>query len=271
MRKNSRWRNWAAALALLGAGSVGAQVVLYEHDGFQGNWVRADRPIYDLQQHGFNDRASSVVVEGGSWEVCVDAQFGGHCAVLRKGDYESLRSMGLNDRISSVREVYGEVQYYDRRDTYSYNGRDEYRRRPRERLFEADVTSVRAVFGPPEQRCWVEQEQAVQGQSGGVNVPGAIAGAVIGGILGHQIGSGRGQDIATAGGAVGGAALGANIGRGDGQSVITRDVQRCEYQSRQRPAYWDVTYVFRGVEHQVQTTTPPGATITVNGDGEPRA
>ena len=37
-----------------------------------------------------------------------------------------------------------------------------------------------------------------------------------------------------------------------------------------RPAYWDVTYNFRGVEHRMQMTKPPGATVTVNERGEPR-
>lgn len=40
---------------------------------------------------------------------------------------------------------------------------------------------------------------------------GAIAGAVIGGVLGHQVGGGRGKDVATAGGAVAGAAAGHEI------------------------------------------------------------
>jgi hypothetical protein len=31
-----------------------------------------------------------------------------------------------------------------------------------------------------------------------------------------------------------------------------------------------VTYVFRGLEHRVQMSAPPGATILVNGNGEPR-
>ena len=32
----------------------------------------------------------------------------------------------------------------------------------------------------------------------------------------------------------------------------------------------DVTYNFRGYEHHVQTTSPPGRTILVNRQGEPR-
>lgn len=46
------------------------------------------------------------------------------------------------------------------------------------------------------------------------NIPGAIAGAIIGGVAGHQVGSGRGQDAATAGGAVAGAAIGSQVRKG---------------------------------------------------------
>ena len=147
----------------------------------------------------------------------------------------------------------------------------DYRRRNNERLYEANVTSVHAVLGTPEQRCWVESEQIIE-ERRRVNVPGAIVGAAIGGILGHQVGGGRGQDIATAGGAVAGAAVGANVGRNGGnQQVYTRDIQRCEsLPSQARPDYWEVTYTFRGQMHRMQMSAPPGATVTVNELGEPR-
>jgi len=146
----------------------------------------------------------------------------------------------------------------------------DYRRRENEPLYEAPVTSVRAVVGPPQQRCWVER-QVVDTGSSGINVPGAIVGGVVGGILGHQIGSGRGQDLATGIGAVGGAVVGANVGRDAAGTVYTQDVQRCENISTGVPLdYWDVTYTFRGYEHHVQTTSPPGRTILVNAQGEPR-
>jgi uncharacterized protein YcfJ len=144
------------------------------------------------------------------------------------------------------------------------------RRRNNERLYEANVTAVRAVVGTPEQRCWVEQEQIAPERSA-ANIPAAIAGAVIGGVLGHQIGGGHGKDLATAGGAVAGGLLGANIGRGD-TPAQTRDVQRCtNTPAGGRPDYWDVSYIFRGQEHRVQMTNPPGQTITVNERGEPRS
>jgi hypothetical protein len=34
--------------------------------------------------------------------------------------------------------------------------------------------------------------------------------------------------------------------------------------------YYDVTYTFRGYEHHVQMTSPPGRTVWVNAQGEPR-
>ena len=147
----------------------------------------------------------------------------------------------------------------------------EYQQRPDERLYEVPVSSVRAVVGAPEQRCWVERQQVVEDRSDAANVPAAIAGAVIGGVLGHQIGSGRGRDVATAGGAVAGAAIGANVGRGGGTQVYSQDVQRCAaVQTHTRPEYWEVTYHFRGVLHHMQTSTPPARSIMVNVNGEPR-
>ena len=148
-------------------------------------------------------------------------------------------------------------------------GAYDYRRRDNEPLYEAPVTSARAVVGPPQQRCWVER-QVVDTGSSGINVPGAVVGGVVGGILGHQIGSGRGQDLATGIGIVGGAAVGANVNRDAAGTVYTQDVQRCANVSNAAVDYWDVTYNFRGYEHHVQTTTPPGRTIWVNGQGEPR-
>jgi uncharacterized protein YcfJ len=152
----------------------------------------------------------------------------------------------MNKRISSLRPV-GDYGYHSNEAPTPYVAAGyEYRQRPDERVYEVPVSSVHAVVGPPEQRCWVERQQVVEDHSG-PNIPGAIVGGVIGGVLGHQIGSGRGNDVATAGGAVAGAAIGANVNRG-GTQTYDRDVQRCEtVPSSARPDYWDVTYDFQGV------------------------
>jgi uncharacterized protein YcfJ len=251
-------------------GRADAQITFYENEGFQGRTFATDRQVDNFARAGFNDRASSVVVFGDRWEVCENAGFSGRCVVLRPGRYGSLAAMGLNDRISSVRDLGRNARIDDGRYAPAPVGVYDNRRRNNERLYEANVTSVRAVVGTPEQRCWVEQTQ-VPAEPGKLNVPGALIGAVIGGVLGHQIGNGRGNDVATVGGAVAGGAVGANVGRGQ-QPAQTQDVQRCENVSNQRrPDYWDVTYNFRGQDHRIQMTTQPGSTVTVNEQGEPRA
>jgi uncharacterized protein YcfJ len=54
--------------------------------------------------------------------------------------------------------------------------------------------------------------------------------------------------------------------------VATQDVQRCTTVANQNPPeFWDVTYEFRGQEHHMHVTSPPGRTVTVNRQGEPRA
>ena len=260
----------AGVMALIAATQAAAQVTFYSGEGFRGRAFTANGPVWNMDRVGFNDRAASAVVERGRWEVCEHARFEGQCVVLRRGSYDSLVGLGMNDRISSVRPI-------------PRDGRDarrvieapeplpaptyEYRMRPSERTFEVPVTSVRAVVGPAQQRCWVERQQ-VSEPRGEPNVGGAVLGAVIGGVLGHQIGSGRGNDAATVGGALAGGVVGANAGRD--RAVYGQDVQRCETAPSGPPQYWDVTYNYRGVEHRIQMQAAPGRTILVNGNGEPR-
>ena len=89
------------------ATAASAQVTFFEHDGFHGRSFTSDRSVGDFARFGFNDRASSVIVRSGRWELCDDARFGGRCVVLRPGRYPSLSAMGLNDRVSSVRRAGG--------------------------------------------------------------------------------------------------------------------------------------------------------------------
>ena len=262
-----------SALVAAGLGvatQAAAQIVFYEHDEFGGRSFTAERPMANFERTGFNDRASSVVVLRERWEICTDAAYRGDCVVVRPGRYPSLSALGLNDRVSSMRPVGRSARVEESRfaPQAQVGVYDNYRR-PNERVFQAEVTSVRAVYAASsDQRCWVDRQQVSQGEA---NIPGAVVGGIVGGVLGHQIGSGRGNDVATVGGAVAGAAIGSNVGRdrGDGHS---RDVRRCEnVPASGRPHHWDVTYAFRGREHHMQTTAPPGRTVAVNGQGEPRS
>jgi uncharacterized protein YcfJ len=249
-----------------------AEVTFYANDAFEGRTYTATLPVDNLKRFGFNDRASSVVVRTDTWEICDDADYQGRCRVLRPGQYPSLEAMGLQDRISSARPLKRSVRIEDDRYAPAPLVAQDYRRRNQERLFEAPVTAVRAVVATSGQRCWVERQTVTEERTDN-RVGGALLGAVIGGILGHQVGGGTRPDIATAGGAVAGAVVGSNLASNrDGTVSGTRDVQRCEATpGGARPEYWDVTYRFRGQDHQVQLSKPPGATVTVNREGEPRA
>lgn len=272
-----------AVSALAFAAHASAQVTFHENENFKGRSFTTQQRVGNLERSGFNDRASSVVVTTQRWEACEDVRMNGRCVVLRPGQYPSLTAMGLNDRVSSVRPLPASERVAEADYAPLPVVAADYRRRRNERLYDAEVTSVRAVAGTPAQRCWMEREQVAQQpqpqqQQAALSIPGAAIGAVIGGILGHQVGDGSGQKIATVGGAVGGAALGSQYGRWtqpaqQAQAApLTQDVRRCDTNAAQAtPAYYDVTYKHEGKDHRVQMATPPGQTITVNRRGEPRA
>src|SRR5262249_18498686 len=74
-------------------------------DGFRGRSFTVVDPVDNFARYGFNDRASSAMVRRGNYQVCEHAGYQGHCVTLAPGDYSSLGTMGLNDRISSARPL----------------------------------------------------------------------------------------------------------------------------------------------------------------------
>jgi hypothetical protein len=82
-----------------------ADLTLYGRQDFRGRELRANDTIVNLEHSGFNDRASSAVIRDGVWQLCENARFRGQCVTLGPGEYPSLRAMGLNNRVSSAREV----------------------------------------------------------------------------------------------------------------------------------------------------------------------
>ena len=93
-----------AAAILIGTQAM-AQITMYEGEGFRGRAITADRDIGDLGRMGFNDRTGSVVIEGGRWEVCEHERFQGRCAVLRRGNYDSLRNIGMDYRFPQCAQL----------------------------------------------------------------------------------------------------------------------------------------------------------------------
>jgi hypothetical protein len=105
------------------ATQAGAQVRMFSERGFNGQEFNVTGPMRNLDRTGFNDKAESLIVQHGRWQVCEDAYFRGHCVTLQAGEYPSLGRIGLKDRVSSIRPIenYGRNDRYDR---YGYNDYD---------------------------------------------------------------------------------------------------------------------------------------------------
>ena len=76
-------------------------VTLYEHADFTGRPLMRTEAVVNLKVLGFNDRASSIEVHAGRWELCSDAGFGGQCLLFEPGRY--VLPPQLADRVSSLR------------------------------------------------------------------------------------------------------------------------------------------------------------------------
>ncbi len=103
------YRTLRALLLVVGlatpAAVVAAEITFYEHDAYRGRSFSSIQTIPNFADIGFNDRASSVIVRSGTWQICSDAFFRGRCVTLSRGEYPTLRSMDLNDLVSSARDM----------------------------------------------------------------------------------------------------------------------------------------------------------------------
>lgn len=99
----------AVVAAMLAASAIAtaAEISLFSQENFGGQRVVANDVIQNLANSGFNDRASSAIIRDGSWQLCDDAYFRGRCVTLRPGEYPSLRAIGLDNSVSSARELGG--------------------------------------------------------------------------------------------------------------------------------------------------------------------
>lgn len=115
----------AAALLATFTCAAAGEMSLYSRPDFRGAEVTVRGTASNFVDLGFNDRASSIIVRSGTWEVCEHKDFGGQCTVLERGEYRSLDR--FSDRISSVREIErrgGRDDYRDRDDRRGDDHRD---------------------------------------------------------------------------------------------------------------------------------------------------
>ena len=140
------------------------------------------------------------------------------------------------------------------------------------------------------EQCWndrqrvYEERRVTRTDTGAPIGPGTVLGAIIGGVAGHQVGSGRGNDVATGAGAVAGALIGNSIDRQNGavggppervteveRVPVERDVQRCRTVQEMREATvgYEVRYEYNGRQFVTRTPTDPGRFIHVRVDLQP--
>jgi hypothetical protein len=94
-----------AGLALIPAAPSAAQVTFFAREGLVGRAFAAYEATPDLYASDLRERAASLAIRQGQWQVCTEPYFRGYCVTLAPGDYRSPVQMGLPVRAASAREV----------------------------------------------------------------------------------------------------------------------------------------------------------------------
>lgn len=103
-------------------------ITVYKGEAFQGKRMTLRDDVRNFSDYpGWNDSIMSAVIHGGLWEACVDAYYQ-NCVLLEGGDIRDFHRMGMEMKISSLREVdprrYMRDSYYDNR-YEDHHGRDD--------------------------------------------------------------------------------------------------------------------------------------------------
>ncbi len=81
---------------------VRGSIELYGQPGFGGRTLTLDRDTPTLENTGFDDRASSIVVREGTWQLCADPGYSGSCRIFAPGRYADL-GYGMAKQVTSAR------------------------------------------------------------------------------------------------------------------------------------------------------------------------
>jgi len=77
-------------------------IELYGQPGFGGRTLTLERDTPTLENTGFDDRAASVVVRQGTWQLCQHPGYAGSCRIFAPGRYADLGS-GMAKQVTSAR------------------------------------------------------------------------------------------------------------------------------------------------------------------------
>jgi hypothetical protein len=86
---------------VFGVSGAEVSVDLFDNGNFSGAQYHVTGTISNFDPLGYNDRASSMIVHGGTWLACQHADFAGYCQSYGPGSYSDLGF--LNNQISSIR------------------------------------------------------------------------------------------------------------------------------------------------------------------------
>lgn len=132
------------------------------------------------------------------------------------------------------------------------------------------VTPLTRTIHTPRQDCHDETVTHKGPVKDEHQVIGTVAGAVLGGVIGHQIGGGRGRDIATVAGAAGGGYAGNRIQKNlQDKDTYNTTEQKCAtvYDTSEHRMGYEVRYRLNGEEATVKMDHDPGERIPVH-DGQ---
>lgn len=87
-----------------GSGGGFGQITLYKHPNFGGKSRTYTTDVPDLNPYAFGNQASSVVIQGGVWQLCDRPNYRGYCIVVDRTQ-SNLWVLGFNDRAESIRRV----------------------------------------------------------------------------------------------------------------------------------------------------------------------
>ena len=82
-------------------------IELFAGPGFRGRSLQLDSSAPNLRRSGFDDRALSLVVNEGVWQLCTDPGYEGLCRVYRPGSYAQIDG-DFARNISSARLIRGD-------------------------------------------------------------------------------------------------------------------------------------------------------------------
>ena len=79
-------------------------IEMYSAPNFAGERFMVRRDMPQLNRSTFDDRAASLIVRGGEWQVCQHPNFRGRCQTFTRGEYPNLER-AFTRSITSVRQV----------------------------------------------------------------------------------------------------------------------------------------------------------------------